>query len=181
MEKEKIILGNCYYHAGKFAVTTCTNCGVSICKECAVKDFDKNIICVQCGNRMLKEDHKAFRKEVKDRGGMFSEGVEFIIPSIVGIILAVAFIVTTMNVDAFKPLYSEDTKTIIAVCAAYFVLFFGLPYGYVALRELFADRFVSFGAIIGIWWLKVMVSMFFGWLFFLFFIIRFIIRRIRDR
>ena len=28
------------------------------------KDFDKNIICVQCGNRMLKEDHKAFRKEV---------------------------------------------------------------------------------------------------------------------
>ena len=48
----------CYYHRGRLAVATCARCGVGICRDCLVRDENGTILCYQCGNEKLKQEHK---------------------------------------------------------------------------------------------------------------------------
>ena len=73
-------VSRCYYHPDKSAVATCTKCGVGICRDCAVKDDQGRILCYRCGNEYLKLEHKEHRKKIKDSGGRFRKGTDFIVP-----------------------------------------------------------------------------------------------------
>ena len=118
---------SCYYHVGEIAVATCTHCGVDICKNCAVKDFSGKVICPQCANKMLKEDHKLYKKQTKGRGGLFSSFSEFVLPGIIGILIVVAIlIIKNYNKelgDIFSSAYAVGIEGRIGMTLFLFMLF----------------------------------------------------------
>lgn len=172
-------VSKCYYHPEIGAVATCAKCGVGICRDCAVKDDRGRIICYQCGNKDLKQGHKEYRKRLRENGGRFRTGAEFILPGSVGILIAIAFgaflyyvgmdsqIVSSLSIDG-----SRGSLLLTAYCL------FSSPFGYIVLNDLFAPKYDRAINVICDRFMTVFFSPILGSILFAFFGIRFIIRRI---
>ena len=159
----------CYYHPGRLAVATCAKCGVGICRECAVKTPQGTILCYKCGNKQLKLEHKEYRKHLKESGGRFKNATEFIIPGIIGVIIAVAGVVATH----YGFISFQGVKNIFFL---YFL--FSIPFGYVVLSDLLSPKYDTIWNNVTNFYIKIMCSFMIGWIVFPLVLIRFIIRKI---
>lgn len=52
-----VLVSGCYYHPDRAAVAFCAECGVGICQECAVNDSRGRVVCRQCANEELRQEH----------------------------------------------------------------------------------------------------------------------------
>lgn len=173
-----IKVSGCYYHVDEPAVATCTLCGVGICRRCAVKDDSGRVICCQCGNKQLKEEHKMYKASLKQKGGKFVEGKEFIKPGIVGLIILLFGIYA--NVRGTSPTEMVSIANIIAyILLSYFL--FSIPYGMVGLSDIFSPKYESLHDHSFKWVIKLFVAIPTGWIFLTFYIIRYIILKIRKK
>lgn len=169
-----IKISNCYYHGNRPAVATCAQCGVGICRECAVKDDSGRIICYKCGNSNLKQEHKEYREMIKEQGGRFRNGTEFIVPGIIGILIAIAggwFIY-------FGPF---DMRVFTGVNKDFIMieyLLFSSPFGMIMLNDRFAPKYDTWSNLFNTWFLKVMFSFFIGGIVFAFYLFRFVMSKI---
>lgn len=159
----------CYYHEGKAAVGVCAQCGAGICRECAVKDDTGRIICYKCGNKKLKQEHKQAKEMIKQQGGRFRNGSEFIKPGIIGGVLMIGAGLGLIN-DGFLML---GHGSIIAFIMIEYMIF-SIPFAMIMLRDLFAARYMTLNDHWGMWLLKLFVSLLIGWIVFTFYLIRFV-------
>ena len=138
----------CYYHPERGAVATCAKCGVGICKSCAVKDPQGRIVCYQCGNEALKEEHREYRKWLKERGGTFSTGKDFIVPGIIGIIINV--VIGIISLYNGINITSDSIYVDFAARIFLFYYFFSIPFCYILINNLFAGKYDTISNIIGL-------------------------------
>ena len=164
----------CYYHPGRLAVATCARCGVGICRDCLVRDENGTILCYQCGNKKLKQEHKEYRKWLKEAAGRFKNWTEFIIPSIIGgliIVLAAALI----HIEAVPPI--TDKRDMVGMT----YMLFSIPFGYTIWNDLLTPKYETiWNKVFGTWCTKVAFSLISGWIILPFVLIRFIVRKIRP-
>lgn len=166
----------CYYHPGRLAVATCAKCGVGICRECLVRDENGTILCYQCGNEKLRLKHKEYRKRLKENGGRFKSWTEFIIPSIIGILIIVLVVALT-HIEAISPLTSTTDKG--DIVGMVYILF-SIPFGYVIWSDLLTPKYETLWNKFFSWAGKISFSLLSGWFIFPFVLIRFIVRKIRP-
>lgn len=188
-------VGRCYYHPDKASVAVCAKCGVGICEECTVIGDDGRAICYQCGNEALRQEHKEYRRLLKERGGRFVEGRDFLVPAIVGIILilvagALAYregYIGSRGAElvgfSFAQYIGKGGSTalyivFLALCA-YFL--FSIPFCYVLIDDLFASKYRSFSNRISHMITIFLISYFVGWIVFTFVWIRFLVRKGRAK
>lgn len=170
--------GKCYYHPDRGAVGTCAQCGAGVCNECAVK-YDGKILCRQCANEFLKQEHKEHQKNLKQRGGRFRKGTDFIVPGVIGILF---------NLVLFGVPYLFGYSIIDGESAALVVIgmyeLFSIPFCYVALNDLFPHYYetsiFSFTEFLK-FFIRVFVSCLAGWIYFPFIVIRFIVSKHRKK
>lgn len=190
-------VGRCYYHPDKASVAVCAKCGVGICEECTVIDDDGRAICYQCGNEALRQEHKEYRRQLKERGGRFAEGKDFLVPALIGIILILvagvfayrAGILGSIGIEqvsAAFPFLRASKGTAIAgyvvfmAFCAYFL--FSIPFCYILINDLFASR--NYKSLINLLLRIVIifaVSYFVGWIVFTFVWIRLLVRKGRAK
>ncbi len=163
----------CYYHPGRLAVATCAKCGVGICRSCAVREQGR-ILCYKCANKDIVQEHKEYRKLLKERGGNFSYATDFIAPAIKGIVLA---IIIPIALDWFYRVQGDSFAPDIGLPFIRYALF-SSPFLYTILDDLFAPKWKTINDLVGNWWAKALVSLLFGGFAFPFILIRFIIKKI---
>lgn len=165
----------CYYHPGRLAVATCAKCGVGICRNCVVKNSQGTILCVQCGNEQLKQEHKEYRKWLKETGGRFKNWTEFIIPSIIGVLIIV-LAAALIYIEAVPPI--TDKSDMVGMT----YILFSIPFGYTIWNDLLTPKYETtiWDKVFGAWGTKVAFSLISGWIILPFVLIRFIVRKITS-
>ena len=164
----------CYYHPGRLAVATCARCGVGICRDCLVRDENGTILCYQCGNEKLKQEHKEYRKWLKETGGRFKNWTEFIIPSIIGVLIIV-LAAALIHIEAVPPI--TDKRDMVGMT----YMLFSIPFGYTIWNDLLTPKYETiWNKVFGTWCTKVAFSLISGWIILPFVLIRFIVRKIRP-
>lgn len=160
-------ISNCYYHNERLAVATCAQCGAGICRGCAVKDDSGKVICFECGNSNIKQEHKEYRKMLKQQGGRFISGKEFILPGIIGVLIIVAVCLLDHFLNRY---YSADgffgginDYGIIGIIFVAYMLF-SIPFCMIMLNDIFAPRYDTINNRFNKWYFKVVISMCVGWL-----------------
>lgn len=167
-------VGRCYYHPDRGAVAVCAECGAGVCRECAVKDGGGRVLCRQCGNEALKQEHKEYRKWLKESGGRFREGREFILPCIIGVLLvAVGGVATYFDGSLVRHLENGNIAEIIGF--AY--MLFSMPFGYIKVNDVIPPKYNSIFRLL----ICFFVTMMIGWIVFPFFVVRFIFRKIKPK
>ncbi len=173
-------ISNCYYHPERGSVATCAKCGVGICKDCAIKD-DGKILCYQCENEILKQEHKEYRKQLKANGGRFSKGKEFIVPGIIGLLMVIAAgVLAYFGCFDFR-MFNGRPGFLLGALLFFAYLLFSTPFCYIVLSDLFASKCDTIYGLCLKCYFKLFVSLLFGWIVFTFFWIRFIFRKVRAR
>lgn len=172
----RLQVSKCYYHPDRGAVATCAKCGVGICEYCAVKDAQGKIICYRCGNKDLKQEHKEYRKLLKDRGGRFRKGTEFIVPGIIGILFVAIVLKALAYFGGISDPIIRGWGNIVYVFIGYMV--FSIPFCYIVVNDWFAPKYDTAYNKFSEWYLKLAISLMIGWLVFTFLWIRFIVRKI---
>lgn len=144
----QFLASKCYYHPERGAVATCAKCGAGICRDCAVKHDGGVILCYQCENEYLRKEHREYRKQLKERGGSFTKGTDFIIPSIVGLLLIAVF----GALEYFGVTNNPPNGAGGYLLEAY--LLFSIPFSYTLISDLFAPKYDVYG-----WWIiKLMIK-----------------------
>lgn len=178
------VVGSCYYHPERSAVAICPQCNAGICRECAVKDDSGRVICYRCGNSNLKQEHRKYREMLKQQGGRFRNGTEFIKPTIIGIIILVVIgLVTVFSKDSNLRIIvmDEGITGIIAGIMVVYILF-SIPFCMAMLNDLFAPKYDTLYSRFNKWYIKFAISLFAGWIVFTFYWIRYIVTKgKRDR
>ncbi|NBI10733.1 hypothetical protein D1641_12025 [Colidextribacter sp. OB.20] len=167
----------CYYHSGRAAVAICAKCGVGVCRECAVKDEYGTILCYQCGNEKLREEHREHRKRLKEAGGRFRKGTEFIIPGIIGALIVIVVCVlnyTGIGHGGIKNSLGVGIEGMIGI----FYILFSIPFCYIALNDLLVPKYDTMFERIRKWVEKIAISLAIGCIVFTFFWIRFLIGKL---
>lgn len=174
-------IGYCYYHAGREAVAVCAQCGAGICRECAVKDDGGRIICISCGNSNLRQEHKQYRQLLKQQGGRFINGKEFIMPGIIGflIVLAMGAIAFFSGSGIASPDGIYDVLAYILVFAVLAYILFSIPFAIILMSDILAPKYDTLYNRTFNFFLKIIVAMFIGWIVFTFYWVRFVILKIR--
>ena len=173
-------VNGCYYHEGKAAVAVCAQCGVGICRQCAVKDNKGRVICVSCGNKNLKEEHKKYRQMQKQQGARFKDKKEFMKPGIIGLLIVfVTFAYVFYEGVIFQEIgrcrnIIEVFFFIIAMILFAYMLF-SIPFAIILMEDIIPPKYATIMDIIGKWLLRVFVSLFLGWIVFTFYWVRCVI------
>ncbi len=137
-----VSVDRCYYHNDRPSVAVCSICGAGICQDCTANN-NGQIVCVPCFNKLLKEDHREYLRQAKAAGGWknkFTTAREFILPGIIGLILAVLGWVAAFHVS-----YSPD-HIFFFVCMGFidsYVMFtvpFGISFVHYMLYYVFGSR-----------------------------------------
>lgn len=138
---------SCYYHPDRPAVAVCAECGVGICKSCTVKSSSGKAICVRCGNEKLRQEHKEFRRVLRERGGRFRTGNEFVVPGIIGTFLCIVCGISLFFDGSFNNLLQNLSAGPIEAFGCIFgILFIGyhifaIPFCVQGLRDIFPPRY----------------------------------------
>ena len=172
-------VGSCYYHPEKGAVAICSSCGVGICRDCLVRDDRGRILCRDCGNEYLRQEHKEYRKRLKESGGRFQKGTEFIVPSVVGVLI-VAAAGLLLHYGVFDTQFHANEMAGnwgLFILVAY--MLFSIPFCYIGLSDLIAPKFESSTERWQKRFEKFIISLLFGWAVFTFIVIRFFVRKSR--
>lgn len=175
-EMMNVQVSKCYYHVDRPAVAVCQQCGVGICKECAVKDDLGRVICYKCGNS--KREHKEYRELLKQQGGRFRSGKEFILPGIIGILIDVIGGIMSFFGGAFNNITWQGTTIIAFIIIAYTC--FSIPFCMIILNDRFAPRYDTLYNRCWLWILKLYFSLLVGWIVF-FYLIRFIVIKSKGK
>ena len=170
-------VSRCYYHMDEPAVAVCAQCGAGICRRCAVKDDYGKVICSKCGNSNLKQEHREYRKLLKQNGGRFRDGTEFIIPGIIGILINIVIGFIDYKVNIFE-LGVTMGDIILRIFLIY--MFFSIPFCMTMLNDRFAPRYDTRLNHFSHWYFKICFSLFAGWIVFTFYLIRFIVCKIKS-
>lgn len=183
-------VSGCYYHADKLAVAVCAECGAGVCENCAVKDDRGRIICVSCGNAILKKEHKQYRQMLKEQGGRFTNGKEFIKPGIIGLILAfgalflICFHEGTLVQEFHTVAEYGDISRLFADAVALLLLgymIFSIPFALLWMFDAFAPKYVRRWDYFDKLFFRFCVALIFGWIIFTFYWIRFVIIKIKRK
>jgi len=147
-----------------------------------VKDDQGIVLCYKCGNEKLRQEHEEYRARLKESGGRFRKGTEFIVPGIVGIIIAVAGgALLYFFGDTNDAIFGENVFIgFIAYCLFEYTLF-SIPFCYIMLSDLFAPKYDTINDKFDKWYFKVVISLFGGWIVFTFLWVRFLIRKIMSK
>ena len=145
----------CYYHLERDAVGTCSQCGKSLCSSCI--DIYTPPLCSACAEKINNAERNQITKDI--------------IISIVMIILGCCFYFLMLS-DSPSKHFNLFELLVIGIFMG------GIPYGWNALSKLTSNLFI-FLPIIG--WLiyfviKVTLSLFIGWFFFIVKILKIILR-----
>lgn len=163
----------CYYHPDRTTVAIYSKCGVGICISCTVKRRSGKALCVRCANEELREEHNEFRKLLRERGGRFRTGKEFIVPSIIGIVLCVAL--TLLIFFDSQPLYMSYDSLDVIVSVVAMIFFecniFEIPFCVRGLMDIFAPRYSTSLSILKII-IYFIVPLLASWLFLSFYLVR---------
>lgn len=180
-------ISNCYYHVERPSVALCSKCGVGICRECAVKDGGR-ILCVSCGNENLKMEHKQYRQMLKQQGGRFKSAKEFIIPGIIGLLIILTIVVLIGFTDSeailreinhCNNIYQIFGLLLAGIFIAYAL--FSVPFAVILMNDIFAPKYDTRWNILSKWYFRFWIALFFGWIVFTFYLVRFIIIRIKAK
>lgn len=174
-------VSGCYYHEGKAAVAVCALCGAGICRKCAVKDDAGRTICVSCGNTILKEEHKRHRRMIKQKGGRFTEGKDFIAPGIIGCLLAAAMLIAMAVEGGFHNFLGRGIYGVIGIIFGIFITVYfmlSLTFGFVFINDLFASRITTRENYALLMLFEFMFALVLGWIPFTFYWIRFVVLKI---
>lgn len=166
-------INSCYYHPDRPTVAVCAKCGVGICKSCTIKGSSKKALCIRCANEELRKEHHEFRKLLREKGGRFRTGKEFIVPSIIGIALCVALTLLAFF-DSQHPSMPHDPLNATAFVVAILFLeynFFAIPFCVRGLMDIFAPRYRTSPSILKII-IYVIVPLLASWLFLSFYLVR---------
>ncbi len=167
---------NCYYHPDRGTVATCAKCGVGICSECAVKDDRGRVLCYKCGNELLKQEHKEYRKWLKERGGRFSEGRDFIKPGIVGFLFAAVVIGLSIAEGILALAERASLPGFIGALLFLAYMLFSIPFCFLVLDDLLVPKHKSwFSSVYFLF--QIVVSVLFGWVVFTFIWVRLLVRK----
>lgn len=178
-------ISKCYYHPERNAVATCSKCGAGICRDCAVKDGQGRIICRQCANEELRQEQKDYRKRLKERGGRFRTGKDFIAPGIIGILIIIAAEIWLIYDGSFYQTSLSNGASSLAsliltnIMLAYWL--FSMPFCYLVLRDLIPvyHSTTALGLVNAVKLVfKLFVIVFLGWLVFTILWLRLILQRI---
>lgn len=182
-------VSGCYYHPGRGTVAICAECGVGICRECAVYDSRGRIVCRQCANEEWRQEHKEYRKQLKANGGRFVTGKDFLVPGIIGILLVIAAQVGfALQILYSNPFYSYDSNLALmlmimtGIALTYYV--FSMPFCWLTLSDLIPTYYstTELALVNGLkLLLKVTVTFFVGWLIFTVLWVRFLVRKHRSK
>lgn len=118
-------------------------------------DDRDRIICYQCGNKILKQQHKDHKKELKEQGGRFRHGTEFVVPAIIGVLIVV--------VVAFATHYLDNTNILTGIILAY--VLFSIPFGVIWINDIFAPKYDNGVDLVIKIVPKFMFAVCFGWIF----------------
>lgn len=155
-------VNGCYYHTDKLAVAVCAECGAGVCENCAVRDDRGRIICVSCGNAILKEEHKQYRQLLKEQGGRFTNGKEFIKPGIIGLILIFGALFLAFHDGTLVQEYHAlagygDISRLFAGAVALLLfgyMIFSIPFAFLWMFDAFAPKYVRRWDIFGKWYFR---------------------------
>lgn len=187
-------VSRCYYHPENGSVATCSKCGIGLCSKCVRHDLQGRVVCPTCckeeirkANKLANQEHKEYRKALKESGGQFSSGRDFIRPGIIGMLLLIgAGLLCFLNYSEMQEeishniaLFGIGTTIFMGVFMAYFL--FSIPFCYVVIDDLFPNWYMTGDSIRFKKFIILVVSMFVGWIVFTFYWVRFIIRKIRSR
>lgn len=172
-------ISRCYYHVEKPAVAVCAQCGADICRECAVKDDFGRIICCECGNNNLKQEHKKYREALKQQGGRFRDGKEFVIPGIIGILINIVICLIAYNENFLVSGNGVMMDILVMIPVMY--VFFSIPFCMIMLNDRFAPRYDTWYNHFSGWYWKIVISFLVGWIVFTFYLIRYIIIKIKSK
>lgn len=173
-------VGKCYYHPDMGSVALCAKCGVGLCRDCAISEGGK-ILCPSCANELLKQEHKEYRKWIKERGGHFVEGRDFIRPGVIGLLMILVFAVLEVVLDHNQFILAMFHSNLpLPVCAFLIVLFayltFSIPFGYIIVNDLFTPRYHR-GLVSLTFAFTVTISVTFGWIIFAVILVQFFARK----
>lgn len=182
-------VNGCYYHTNKSAVAVCAECGAGVCENCAVKDDRGRIICVSCGNAIYKEEQKQYRQMLKEQGGRFTNGKEFIKPGIIGLILIFGALFLVFHegtlVQEFHTVAEYGDISGLFACAVALLLFgymiFSIPFAFSWMLDALTPNYVRRWDFTAKWYFRVWAALFFGWIIFTFYWIRFVIIKIKRK
>lgn len=177
-------VGKCYYHPDVGSVALCAKCGVGLCRDCAISEGGK-ILCPLCADELLKQEHKEYRKWIKERGGHFVEGRDFIKPGIIGLLMILVFAVLEVVLDQNQFISAMFYSSLpLPVCVFLIVLLayliFSIPFGYVIVNDLFAPR-CRRGLTSLTFAFTATVSFTFGWIIFAVILVQFFVCKKRTR
>lgn len=158
----KLDASGCYYHPGRRAVAVCSKCGVGVCKECAVKN-GHTILCYQCADEMLWQEHQEYRKELKEAGGRFIHGTEFIIPGIIGFLIVIAGN-GALIYDGNMGHLMHDANILLVLLARFLFSYFlfSIPFSFVIINDLFIPQYYNLEKVA----INLILSLFVGWIVF---------------
>jgi len=183
-----VLVSGCYYHPDRATVAFCAKCGVGICQECAVNDIRGRVVCRQCANEELRQEHREYRKQLKANGGRFVTGKDFLVPGIIGILLVIAAQVGfALQILYSNPFYSYDSNLALmlmimtGIALTYYV--FSMPFCWLILSDLIPIYYTSEMNPINAFkrFFKLCFTISFGWLVFTVIWVRFLIRKHRSK
>lgn len=172
---------NCYYHPDRGSVAVCAKCGVGICRECAATDQHGRIVCRQCGNEELRQEHKEYRKRLKESGGRFSSGREFIVPSIIGILIVIVAGVMLFYEGYISQMFRASWSMAFFASFVFAYFLFSIPFCYLELSDLLAPKYDTIYNHVFKCVMKITISIFVGWIVFTYIWIRFIVRKTKSK
>lgn len=164
-------VSGCYYHPNKLSVAVCSECGHGLCRDCIVKGRSGKTLCIDCANRELKQDHKEYQRLLRENGGRFRTGREFLLPGIIGIVLCVAVTFLMISDGHFFSSSDNPVGSIPAILFSEYNIF-AVPFCVRGLMDRFAPRYTTSPPILRpIIYLT--VPLFASWLFLSFYLVRF--------
>lgn len=183
-----VLVSGCYYHPDRAAVAFCAECGVGICQECAVNDSRGRVVCRQCANEELRQEHREYRKQIKASGGRFITGKDFLVPGIVGILIAIAGHVVLAFQGYYSAFFLNDYNpkitlmVLVSIMLTYVLC--SIPFGWIISSELIPiyHSTTTMGLVNMLKWiLRVAITFYFSWLVFTVLWVRFLIRKHRSK
>lgn len=164
-------VSGCYYHPNRLSVAVCSECGHGLCRDCIIKGRSGKTLCIDCANSELKQEHKEYRKILRERGGRFRTGKDFVVPGMIGIVLCIALTLLAIADRQAFTLPNDPLQTAVVIVFLEYHIF-AVPFCIRGLMDIFAPRYTAHLSMLKII-IYVIVPAIASWLFLSFYLVRF--------